>query len=35
LNNEKGIVKEFFLSALLNAHALVAEYAEFGTGVSF
>jgi len=35
VNREKGFAKEVFLSALLNSHALVAEYAEFGTGVSF
>jgi hypothetical protein len=34
-NREKGVVKELFLSAMLNTHGVVAEYAEFGMGVSF
>lgn len=35
LNKEKGLGKELFLSALLNTHGVVAEYAEFGLGMSF
>lgn len=35
LNKEKGLAKEVFLSALLNTHGVVAEYAEFGLGVAF
>ena len=35
LSRERGPVKEFFLSALLTTHAVVAEYSEFGIGVSF
>ncbi|WP_345082103.1 acyloxyacyl hydrolase [Nemorincola caseinilytica] len=35
LTRERGPVKELFLSALLNTHGVVAEYAEFGMGVSF
>lgn len=34
-NAEKGVVKEWFLSAMLNTHGIVAEYAEFGMGVAF
>lgn len=34
-NAEKGVVKEWFLSAMLNTHGVVAEYAEFGMGVAF
>ncbi len=33
--NEKGIVKETFISTLLLAHALTAELVEFGLGVGF
>lgn len=32
---EKGFVKEWFLSAMLNTHGIVAEYSEFGMGVAF
>lgn len=35
INKEKGMAKEVFLSALLNTHGVVAEYAEFGLGVAF
>ncbi len=35
LNRERGLVKEMFLSALLNTHGAVAEYAEFGMGLAF
>ncbi len=35
VNKEKGLGKEVFLSALLNTHGVVAEYAEFGLGVAF
>jgi len=34
-NKEKGLFKEFFLSAMLNTHGVVAEYSEFGLGVAF
>lgn len=35
ISRERGAVKELFLSALLNTHGAVAEYAEFGMGVAF
>jgi hypothetical protein len=35
INKEKGLAKEVFLSALLNTHGVVAEYAEFGLGMAF
>ncbi len=35
LSNEKGFAKELFLTAFLNTHGVVAEYAEFGVGVGF
>lgn len=35
INKEHGAVKELFLSALLLTHGIVAEFAEFGLGVSF
>jgi hypothetical protein len=35
LMHERGLVKELFVSALLNTHGAVAEYAEFGMGVAF
>ena len=35
IQNEHGAVKEFFLSALLLTHEIVAEYAEFGIGAGF
>lgn len=33
LKQEKGLVKEVYISALLKAHIAVAEFAEFGLGV--
>ena len=35
IQNEKGPVKELFLSALLKTHLTEAELAEFGVGVGF
>ena len=35
ITRERGTVKELFISALLNTHGAVAEYAEFGMGVAF
>jgi hypothetical protein len=35
LNKERGFAKELYLSAMLNTHGVVAEYAEFGVGVAF
>ena len=35
IKNERGPVKEFFVSALLLTHAIVAEFAEFGVGAGF
>jgi hypothetical protein len=34
-NREKGLAKEFYLTAFLNTHGVVAEYAEFGMGFGF
>lgn len=34
-NKEKGVVKEIYLSAMLNTHGVVAEYSEFGLGFAF
>ncbi len=35
LSREKGPAKELYLSAMLNTHGIVAEYAEFGIGAAF
>jgi Lipid A 3-O-deacylase (PagL) len=35
INAEKGVLKELFLSALLKADLITAEYAEFGLGMAF
>jgi hypothetical protein len=35
LKREHGPIKEFFLSAMLTTHAIVAEYADFGIGFGF
>ncbi|MCD6010979.1 MAG: secreted protein [Flavipsychrobacter sp.] len=33
IQSEKGVIKELFITALLNTHMAVAEYSEFGIGV--
>ncbi|MCF8451322.1 MAG: acyloxyacyl hydrolase [Taibaiella sp.] len=35
ISREKGVGKELFISAFLNTHGVVAEYAEFGMGIGF
>jgi hypothetical protein len=35
IRKENGVLKELFVSALLNTHGAVAEYCEFGMGVGF
>jgi hypothetical protein len=35
IQQEKGIIKELFISALLLTHQIVAQYGEFGMGVGF
>jgi hypothetical protein len=35
IQNETGILKELFISAILTTHTADAEYAEFGIGVGF